>query len=223
MNILTQIFSLNWLVTLRINFHYFPFLVALRFPVHAFGRFSVHALKGEIHLANRIVSGMIRIGTQQVGIFDKKRVTILNIHGNLYFNGTAELGRGTALSVGKNSTLRFGDNFVITGPSSIVCSGGKCISIGRDTLFSWNVLLLNTDFHQVVDQETNVIVNPAEDILVGNNVWIGCDVKILKGTTIADHCIVGANSLVCVALDEPHAVYAGQPAKRLRGGVGWRK
>ena len=47
-----------------------------------------------------------------------------------------------------------------------------------------------------------------------NNVFIGVNTTILKGVTVGDNVIIGANSLVNKNL-EPNSVYAGNPAKYL--------
>lgn len=51
-------------------------------------------------------------------------------------------------------------------------------------------------------------------ITVGNNVYIGSDVTVLRGVTIGDNVIVGAKSLVNKSLPA-NGVYAGVPAKRI--------
>jgi hypothetical protein len=53
------------------------------------------------------------------------------------------------------------------------------------------------------------------DIIIGNNVWIAGDAKILSGVTIGDGAVIGAHSLV--AKDVPsYAVYAGNPARLIK-------
>ncbi|WP_442920484.1 CatB-related O-acetyltransferase [Methanobrevibacter sp.] len=51
--------------------------------------------------------------------------------------------------------------------------------------------------------------------MVGNDVWIGSDAKILSGTKINDGSIIGANSIVTKDVP-PYAIVAGNPAKIIR-------
>jgi acetyltransferase-like isoleucine patch superfamily enzyme len=46
---------------------------------------------------------------------------------------------------------------------------------------------------------------------IGENVWLGINVVITKGTEIGDNVVVGANSVVRGKL-AANAVYAGSPA-----------
>ncbi len=52
----------------------------------------------------------------------------------------------------------------------------------------------------------------AEDIVIGDNVFIGVGVIILKGVTIGDWTIIGAGSIVTKDVAE-YKVVAGNPAK----------
>jgi len=53
------------------------------------------------------------------------------------------------------------------------------------------------------------------DIEIGNDVWIGYEVKIFKGVTIGNGAVIGACSLVNKSV-EPYTIIAGIPAKPIR-------
>jgi len=55
----------------------------------------------------------------------------------------------------------------------------------------------------------------AKPIKIGNRVWIGANVTILKGVTIGDDAIVGAGSVVTKDIPEK-AIAVGTPAQVLR-------
>jgi acetyltransferase-like isoleucine patch superfamily enzyme len=50
---------------------------------------------------------------------------------------------------------------------------------------------------------------------IGNDVWIGCNSTILRGVTIGDGAVVGANSLVSKDVP-PYSIVVGSPAKILK-------
>lgn len=52
-------------------------------------------------------------------------------------------------------------------------------------------------------------------IAVGDGTWIGARAMVLPGVTIGAGCVVGAGAVVTGDL-EPHGVYAGVPARRIR-------
>ena len=51
--------------------------------------------------------------------------------------------------------------------------------------------------------------------VVGNDVWIGCDVIIVAGVKVGDGAIIGAGSVVTKDVP-PYAIVAGVPAKIIR-------
>jgi acetyltransferase-like isoleucine patch superfamily enzyme len=53
------------------------------------------------------------------------------------------------------------------------------------------------------------------ECIVGNDVWIGCNSTILRGVTIGDGAVVGANSLVNKDVP-PYAIVVGNPAKIIK-------
>lgn len=54
--------------------------------------------------------------------------------------------------------------------------------------------------------------------VIGNDVWIGANVVVLRGVTIGDGCIVAANAVVTRDLP-PYSVAGGVPAKVIRSRV----
>ena len=53
------------------------------------------------------------------------------------------------------------------------------------------------------------------DIIVEDEVWIGANVTILPGVRIGNLSVIGAGSVVTQNTD-PHSVYAGVPARKIR-------
>ena len=51
--------------------------------------------------------------------------------------------------------------------------------------------------------------------MVGNDVWIGSDAKIMSGVHIGDGSIIAANAVVTKDV-EPYAVVGGVPAKMIK-------
>lgn len=55
-------------------------------------------------------------------------------------------------------------------------------------------------------------------IVVEDDVWIGCGVRILDGVVIAKGCVIGAGSVVTNST-EPYGVYVGIPAKKIKSRI----
>lgn len=161
---------------------------------------------------------MIQIGFEGVGIFDAKYSrSIWQVSGTVIFNGTAVIGHGSKISVGKDAVLTIGNHFCITAESSIVCQ--KEITFGDDVLISWENLFIDTDFHHV--KQNNDTINSPKKIIIGNHVWIGCRCTILKGSILPDNSIIGAQSLINRSFNSKRTIIGGSPAKVLKTNVDW--
>lgn len=90
------------------------------------------------------------------------------------------------------------------------------IEIGDFTIIAHNCSFLSEDhgFDQL-DIPIYYQKKVAVPIKVGENVWIGCGVKVLKGVTIGDGAVVGAGSVVTKDIPS-NAIAVGIPATILR-------
>jgi acetyltransferase-like isoleucine patch superfamily enzyme len=89
-------------------------------------------------------------------------------------------------------------------------------------MFSSGVILRTDDGHGIFDLETEQQINPPQDIVVGDHVWLGNGSRVNKGATIGSGTVVGQMSVVSGNL-ESQCIYAGVPAKKLKQGVGWAR
>ena len=128
------------------------------------------------------------------------------VGGTLVINGGVSIGRGSRISIGKGAVLELGTNFTVTGTSSIICQ--KEITFGNDCLLSWDILIMDTDFHRIMNENNEIINHPAP-INIGNHVWIGCRNTILKGVSIADNVIVSANGTLTKSVTENNCAVGG--------------
>ena len=122
---------------------------------------------------------------------------------------------GSSMSVGDDSDMGIGFHVSILEGSSV--------SIGNDCMFSWNTSLMNSDSHSIIDLTTTDRINKASDIFIGNHVWFGQDVTVLKGARICDNTVIGNRSMVTKGEYEGNSVYVGTPARRLRKDVQWMR
>ena len=88
------------------------------------------------------------------------------------------------------------------------------ITIGDRCAIAWDVQILDSDQHAL-----DGVDEPAP-VTIGDHVWIGSRVTVLKGVTIGDGAVVAAGSLV--VHDVPAgSLVGGVPAAVLRTEVTW--
>ena len=128
---------------------------------------------------------------------------------------------------GDNNEIMIGNNVGINAskiqPTVINAVGGKKIVIEDGCLFSNNIEIHTSDYHGIYDKKTGKRLNYEKDILIRKNVWIGLRATILKGTQIAEGCVVGAGSLLAGDYSTPNAIIAGNPAMIIKNEIIWNE
>lgn len=203
--------------TIWFNLRYLPFRQAIKLPIWVAGNVRIRELhRGCMRLQGTLRMGMIRIGYHETDGVDFYGVhTIINVDksGTIEFKNDAHIGTGAIIRVKKEGTISFGDNFAISGTTSIIAS--KSIRFGDEVQLSWNSHIMDSDAHKIYDTEGKWI-NPPCEIIVGSHVWIASNTTIMKGSVIQDNTVVASNSLVNKAFTEGNCVLAGQPAKIIK-------
>jgi acetyltransferase-like isoleucine patch superfamily enzyme len=133
----------------------------------------------------------------------------------LDIRGIVRLGVGTLVIVDPGALVEIGGKTFVTGNSSILCA--ERVSMGEECAIAWNVLIMDSDFHRISNRET--MTRP---IKIGNHVWIGCGVTILKGVNVGEGAVIAAAALVASDVP-PHSLVAGNPARVVRSNVEWSK
>ncbi|MBX4860420.1 acyltransferase [Rhizobium bangladeshense] len=143
--------------------------------------------------------------------------------------GTVEIGERCIINCNisfdhPGGRITIGDRCYI-GASHLVCH--SAIAIGNDVIISWGVTIVDHDSHSldwelrkndVTDWSlgnkdwTGVSIRP---VVIRNQVWIGFGASILKGVTVGDGAVIGANAVVTRDVP-PYAVVAGNPARIIR-------
>lgn len=107
------------------------------------------------------------------------------------------------------------------GSGQVVCGGkGISIKVGKNCMFAGGTDIWSTDTHSVL--QDGVLVNEPKSITIGDHVWCGKDVAILKGVTIGDNAVIGMRSLVTKDI-RPGTLNVGSPAKEIREGIEWTR
>ena len=146
----------------------------------------------------------------------------------IYFLGQNNLLRiGSNLSVsrldlycGNNSLCEIGDGTSLIQASCWV-SDSK-FKIGKDCMFSSEIVIRTHDEHHIFDWETHERINRSKDVVIGDQVWVGYRTILLAGAHIGTGSIVGAGAVTSSEFGE-HVLIVGCPAKVLRENVCWSR
>jgi acetyltransferase-like isoleucine patch superfamily enzyme len=161
---------------------------------------------------------MIHIGIEHSIVDRKYTRTIFEIKGKIEFQGNARIGCGSIIYVWETGYLTIGKEFRNSSKTTILCV--KNIVFGNNCLLSWDILIMDTDFHNIRN-DNNQIINNANDIIIGNDVWICCRSLILKGAMIKDGSVIGANTTVSKKLENMNSIYVGNPPKCIKQNIKW--
>lgn len=112
-----------------------------------------------------------------------------------------------------SSEIRIGANNAFSNGVSLVAN--ESIEIGNRCQIGDLVAIYDCDFHEIDPATRNRSAGLTSPVRIGNNVWLGSRVMVLKGVSIGDNSVVAAMSVVTKAIP-PHCIAAGNPAKVIR-------
>jgi len=174
-------------------------------------------LSGRITLGHKVsldddvrLTGSISIGSNST----IHRQTELS--GNIVIGDDCVLGSFSVLSTVGSAAVEIGDDCYINNYNVIGANAG--IHIGRHCIFAAFVHITDAS-HGIddLDMATKHAPALAYPVRIGENVWLGSGAMVTMGSTIGDHAVVGAKSLVRGAIPE-RSISFGIPAQvhRLR-------
>ena len=127
-------------------------------------------------------------------------------------------------SKGYHAGMPFGTTIFIDVPKASVFIGKNCrlngvyihaqssITIGKNCVIAAGVNIIDSNGHIIKKKNRTVGRDTPQSINIGENVWIGLNSIILKGTEIGNNSVVSAGSVVKGVFPE-NSIISGNPAK----------
>ncbi len=106
-----------------------------------------------------------------------------------------------------SAAIEIGDN---CGFSGTVIGAAKSITIHENVRCGSNTVITDFDWH-INDRRSG---NPKE-IVIEENVWLGLNCVVLKGSRIGQNSLIGANSVVVSSIP-PNVIAAGNPCRIIK-------
>ena len=127
-----------------------------------------------------------------------------NIEHSVYFKYDGIWKDGTSINIKDNVFIGSGCEFNIR----------KYIEIGDNSLIASGCRFIDHDHgtdRKVLMREQS---GPEKEIVIGTDVWIGCNAVILKGVRIGDGAIIAAGAVVNKSIPA-YEIWGGIPAKKI--------
>ena len=119
--------------------------------------------------------------------------------GNISLGHDVYLGPGATLLTTRARIVM--GNYVMSGPNLTVITGDHRIDMLDRPMMSL------TDDDKLSEND--------RDVVIGNDVWIGGNVTILKGVHVANHCVLAAGAVVTKNVGPEYSIWGGVPARML--------
>lgn len=160
------------------------------------------------------VLGKLILGTKENPKSKLETRFSMGKNSKLEVKGRFLIGSGTDVRIFDGAKVELGSGY-FNGHAQIICA--KSIKIGNDVAIARDVIIRDTDAHEIVGNDKEKTL----PVTIGNHVWIGTRAIIMKGVTIGDGAVIAAGAIV--TKDVPaNAIVAGVPAKVIRENIEWK-
>ena len=149
--------------------------------------------------------GFIKIGFTKlchISKFSGPLLCLMSPHTEITMDRGSELRIGkrfkmrdyAKIRVRKGAVCTIGNNTSVNSNNVIACR--ERIVIGDDVEFGPNVQVYDHDHDFRAEGGLKAGKFKTSPVIIGNNVWIGANTVILRGTEIGDNCVIGAGSVI---------------------------
>jgi len=129
------------------------------------------------------------------------------IGNNVFFDKSVEL------CAARDATVEIGNKVTIC--PRFILNAGADVSIGKSTVIAANCNINASERQRAIGMEMINQEYLHAPISIGNDVWFGVGVSVLKGVKIGDGVIIGSNAVVSSDIEE-NSIAVGVPAKTVK-------
>jgi acetyltransferase-like isoleucine patch superfamily enzyme len=215
--------SVYWLATILVGRRPIPIINPMTKAIH--GRGNVFEAKGTAIFVNcrvDILGNHNAVIIEDFCLFHNVTFLIRGDHNTIRISESVRFNLGGSLhiedcgciiEIGRQSTFE-DTHIAATEPNSTVV-------VGQDCMFAYDVDVRTGDSHSIIDLSTNRRVNYAQNIRIGDHVWVGPHCSILKGVEVRKNCVLATRSVLTKTFDREGVILGGSPAKILKENITW--
>lgn len=134
-----------------------------------------------------------------------------------YCRNGADLFYDTVLEIKDGAILDTGF-FSANGGSVIIAD--KKITFGEDVMIGRNVVIYDSDFHTLYNNE-NKPVNPPKPVVIEDHVWLTSNITVLKGVTIGRDSLITAQTVINKNMPS-HSIIGGKSVGNvIKDSINW--
>ena len=112
----------------------------------------------------------------------------------LHVGKKLKMHNGSKIRVRKGGKVEIGKNFGMS--NGCVVTAYEHIKIGDNVMLGPNVLIYDQDHDYRAEGGVAAMKFKTAPVVIGNNVWIGANTLILRGTTIGGNSVVGGGTVI---------------------------
>lgn len=155
----------------------------------------------------------MRIGQLGVNVHIDRNVRLLRFPKNIFIGEDVVIKEGARIcACNRDAKILIGARTTI-GYHTFIFASEK-IEVGEDCLIAPFVYLVDSNHGIRRDTNINKQANETSVIQIGNDVWIGSNVTVLKGVSISNGAVIAANSVVNQSVP-PYEIWGGTPARKI--------
>ena len=137
---------------------------------------------------------------------------VLSSGSRLIINGDVFIAPGFTIRIKSGATLVFGGFNHIAQNFFLLCSH-RC-EIGRDTVISWNVTMIDDDGHAFQSiRKGKEVTLPKRPLILQKNIGVQMHVTIPRGVTVGDNAVISASTVVRQDVPANSVAYTKQEMK----------
>ena len=181
---------------------------------------------------NKIIGAPLQFNDSSVEFFGENNVLVFSPNVTLYkssfsFKGNNSLiyisGSSESISLNitvyMDSTVYVGEDLATNGTVSIIASEARHDFLGNNCLISKGCSIRTGDAHKLYDIATGVRLNEGRSVFLGDHVWLGWGVNVLKGSRLYSGTIAGLGAVLTGKEYFSNTAYGGNPAKPIAHNV----